>query len=149
MPKDRKEKKRRSGEKGAFSATVWPLILSFLFTMALGVLLLLCACALLLRLKDPAPYQKGVALALLYLSAFFGGVFITRRTEKKAPLFFSFALGALLLIVMGGMTAILPKEWGSSPSLTEAALTRLAVLPACILGAIAAARKKDKRKRHR
>ena len=143
------KKKRKGREKTAFSATVWPLILSFSFTMALGGLLLLCAGALLLRVKDPAPLQKPVALALLYISAFSGGAFITRRTEKKAPLLFAFALGAVLLIAMGGITAILPREWGSSPSLTEAALTRLGILPICILGAITAARSKKKRKRHR
>lgn len=142
-------KKRRNAEKSAFSATVMPLILSLAVTFSLGALLLLCASALLLRLSDPAPYQKPVALALLYLSAFCGGVFITKKTGKSAPLFFSLALGAALLIVMGAMTAVLPKEWGSLPSATEATLTRIAVLPACVLGAMLSARKKERRKRRR
>ena len=117
-------------------------------TVGAGLLLLFVATALLLTAKDPLRYHAPVAMALLYLTAAFGGFLATRLCGRRAPLLCGIFEGLCLLAIVAVIGLCLPdalhRGTGKLAWLTHGAL------PLCsLLGALLAARKTQKRRRRR
>lgn len=118
-------------------------------TLVLGLCLLLVATALLLSTKDPDHYHGTVALPMLYLTAFLGGMITVRIAHRHSPFVCGVCEGILLVALFSFVALILPDTLSSAGTGYVKFFLRLVIIPASLLGAFLGAReKKHKRRRH-
>lgn len=118
-------------------------------TLIVGVCLLLAATALLLSTKDPNRYHGILALPILYLTAFLGGMIATRIAHRYAPFLCGISLGLLLVLLFSLLALILPDALSSGGGSYIKFFLRLVVLPASLLGSCLGAKEKKHKRRRR
>ena len=104
-PKKAARRHRRTAtEKEAIplSATMKCVLWALPITMAAGLLLLLLSTALLLSTKDPDRYHTAAALAVLYCTAFLGGLIAVRLSHRRSPLLCGLCEAVLLILLFLG-----------------------------------------------
>ena len=150
-PKQAARRHRRTAtEKEAItlSATMKCVLWALPITMAAGLLLLLLSTALLLSTKDPDRYHTAAALAVLYCTAFLGGLIAVRLCHRRSPLLCGACEAALLILLFTVLSLFLPDEWRHVRSGGLALLSRVLLLPASILGAFTGAKRSRAKHRH-
>ena len=112
---------------------------AFFIAGGIGVLLLLLSASLLLLTKNPGAYTKGVALALLYITATLTGIIAARWHRRRLPLFCGIAAGGLWLVFLL-LVAIFLRDTGTENTALRVGL--YALLPFfSTAGALLAARR--------
>ena len=108
--KKRKHRHRAaaSGKTATSAAPLRATLVALPITLLLGACLLLVATALLLSTKDPDRYHAVIALPILYLTAFLGGMIATRIAHRYAPFLCGGILGVLLMLLFSLLALILP-----------------------------------------
>ena len=101
---------RAASDTGAYSpATVLKSALfAFLPAVLIGLLLLLLSTGILLATKDPNRYHAAVGAVLAAVVALLAGWIAARLNRRRLPLLCGLAEGALLLLVLLLLSALLP-----------------------------------------
>lgn len=149
--RDQKKKRPARGRTenaGGLSGLLTSVLTAIPLTVLTGLCFLFPATALLLSAKDPGRLSLPVALCLMYLTAFCGGMIVSRLHGKRSPILTGGVLGLVLLAALLLFSLVAPQAWSSAALGGWKHGARLLILPAVILGALFAARKK-KRARHR
>ena len=146
----RRHRRTATDKEGSItlSQTMKCVLLALPITMAVGLLLLLLSTALLLTTKDPNRYHAVAALAVLYVTAFLGGLIATRLCHRRSPLLCGACEAALLILLFTVLSLFLPDEWRHAGSGVFALLSRILLLPATMLGAFLGAKRKKAGHRH-
>ena len=146
----RRHRRTATEKDGAvtLSSTVKCVLCALPISMAVGLLLLLLSGMLLLATKDPDRYHTATALAVLYITAFSGGLIATRLCHRRSPLLCGLCEALLLLLLITVLSLFLPDEWHHTQSGGIALLVRVMLLPAAVLGAFLGARQKKIKRRH-
>lgn len=131
----------------SLSATAKHTLIALPITAAVGLLLLLVSCVLLMMTKDPNRYHVPVGYAVLYLTAFLGGMIGARLNRRHAPILAGLGLGFFMILLITVSALLMPNAWRSEVSGGIALITRLAILPCTLIGALCASRQKQRRKR--
>lgn len=144
------KQKRRGGSKEATGLWQMPkkLFFALILTLILGGAMLVPVTAVLLASGDPGAVLRPVTLCLSYLTALLGGMIAAKCSRGHSPLLFAALLGILLALVFLLGAVLVPKEWCARPMGSISHLVRVLLVPASLLGALLATRKK-KAKRHR
>ena len=144
----RRHRRTPDREGGPTLCTVCKRVLPALpITVAVGLLLLFAAAALLLLTKDPGRYVGVAALAVLYLTALSGGFLATRLARRRLPLLCGVIEGLFLLIFCTVTGLFMPDAWHGGTSNVAAALIGALLFPTAIAGALAGAKRKNRRYR--
>jgi hypothetical protein len=130
---------RNAERPQSLAALLKCVLLALPFTVLLGALLLLICTALLSLSPNPIRYTRVAALLCLYLTAALGGMLTTRLYGKRAPIPCGLASGVLLMLCLALPALFSPQ--GAAGTL----IVRLLVLPAALVGAVIAARKRKTR----
>ena len=118
-------------------------------TGAAGVLLMVPVTALLLCTANPNAYHTVAGLALLYVTALFGGALATWLHHRRAPLLCGAAMGGALILLLILCSLVLPGNANSYTPSLRVGLHAL-VLPCTVVGALMGARERSTRpRRHR
>ena len=120
---------------------------AFFIAGGIGVLLLLLSAALLLLTKNPSAYVKGVALALLYITAALTGVIATLWHKKRLPLFCGLAAGIIWLALLLPTAIFLPRAGAEATALRVGLYAAIPFFT--VAGALLAARKPSAPKRRK
>ncbi len=150
MPTPNKPKKRarRPKETGGLWQMPKKMCCALILTMALGTLLLLPVTAILLATDDPAAMMRPAALCLSFLTALFGGMIAAKISRGHSPVLFAAALGVLLALLYLVASLFLPDGWVAHPMGGISHLARALLIPATMLGALLATRKKKAKRYH-
>lgn len=154
---DRKKKAARKHRSSALQGDGAPNLGSLMkcalcalpITVAVGLLLLFITTALLLLGKNPDRYRTVAAPALLYITAFFGGMIATRLYRRRSPLLCGLTEAILLLFLLTATAFFLPDGWKNTVSTGLSLLMRVLILPVSLGGALLAARKKTSKRKRR
>ncbi len=144
-------KQRRRGsskETTGLWQTPKKLLFTLILTLILAGALLLPATAVLLAAGDPGALLRPVTLCLSYLTAVFGGMIAAKRSRGHSPFLFAAMLGILLALVFLLGSVLIPKEWCARPMGAVSHLARLLLIPAALLGALFATRRKKAKRHH-
>jgi putative membrane protein (TIGR04086 family) len=146
----RRHRRTTTEKEGAISLsqTMKCVLWALPITMAVGLLLLLLSAALLLTTKDPDRYHTATALAVLYITAFSGGLIATRLCHRRSPLLCGLCEAVLLILLFTVLSLCLPDAWRHTQSGGIALLSRVLLLPATVIGAFLGAKKKGAKRRH-
>lgn len=145
--RNRKQKHPRKGRAestSGLSSLVKCVLTAIPLTMLAGLCFLLPGTALLLCTKDPGRLSLPIALCLAYLTAFCGGMIVSRLHGKKAPVMTGGALGLVLLAALFLLSLVAPDAWSFTALGGWRHAARILLLPTVILGALFAARKKKR-----
>lgn len=148
-PKKQKSRARRTKETGGLWQMPKKLLLALLLTLALGALFLLPVTAVLLATDDPVVMMRPAALCLAYLTALLGGMIAAKISRGHSPVLFAAALGILLALTFLSGALLLPGGWVAHPMGGISHLARALLIPATMLGALFATRKKKTKRHHR
>lgn len=83
-------------------------IFAFPVAILIGLLLLLLSTVLLLSTKDPNRYHAAVGALVASAVALLAGLIATRLNRRRLPLLCGLAEGAILLLVLLLLSALLP-----------------------------------------
>lgn len=145
----KKAARRRRRTVTERETTVKSILLALPVTVATGLLLLFITTALLLCTGDPDRYHTVAGYVLIYATAFIGAFAAVRINRRRAPLLCGLGAGASLLLLITVVGLCLPAAWRNTTPVALSLLTHALLLPAALLGAFAAARKAERRRRHR
>ena len=146
----RRHRRTATEKEGAISlsSTMKCVLWALPITMAVGLLLLLLSTALLLATKDPDRYHTATALAVLYVTAFAGGLIATRLCHRRSPLLCGLCESVLLILLFTVLSFCLPDAWKHTGQGGISLLYRVLLFPATMLGAFRGARQKRTKRRH-
>ena len=92
--------------------------------------------------------MRPAALCLSFLTALFGGMIAAKISRGHSPVLFAAALGVLLALLYLVASLFLPDGWVSRPMGGISHLARALLIPATMLGALLATRKKKAKRYH-
>ena len=152
MSEHKKKKGRRSSRESSGGLPAWlrASLIALPLSLLVGVLLLALGTALLLSTKDPNRYYSSLALPILYLTAFLGGVIATRLSHRRAAFLCGLLEGLSLCLFFALAALFMPNSLATEGTGYIKFLLRLPVIPSAMVGAFLAAKQATpRRRRHR